>query len=167
MRGRLPRTMKTQAEIRLARSQRTLLCYIDSLWKWRSLARVIMLDPPRLQSRGDFMLRRVVFVAALVVLFLLPAHDRIVNAAADNPLEGVWQVMDVGGQPAAGVYIFTGKHSASGSRLRIDRRSMTQAKPRPTNFARCGDRWRRTRAHTTSQAISSRSGRSSRKYRWS
>src|SRR5262245_42640686 len=125
-----------------------------------------MLDLQTLQTRGDFMLRRAVLVVALGGLFLLPTHARIANAAADNPLEGVWQVMDVGGQPAAGVYIFTGKHSASGSRLRIDRRSMTQAKPRPTNFARCGDRWRRTRAHTTSQAISSRSGRSSRKNRW-
>src|SRR5262249_42465873 len=40
----------------------------------------------------------------------LPTHDRIVRAAADNPLQSVWQVMDVGGQTAAGVYIFTGKH---------------------------------------------------------
>src|SRR5215510_4878642 len=56
------------------------------------------------------MSRRAVLVAALGTLFLLPTHDRIVRAAADNPLEGVWQVMDVGGQPAAGVYIFTAKH---------------------------------------------------------
>jgi len=41
-----------------------------------------------------------------------PALDPtgIVRAAADNPLEGVWQVMDVGGQPVAGMYIFTSKH---------------------------------------------------------
>src|SRR5215813_1157899 len=56
------------------------------------------------------MLKRAVFVAPLAALFLLPTHDRIVRAAADNPLQGVWQVMEVGGQPVAGVYIFTGKH---------------------------------------------------------
>src|SRR5262245_38639847 len=82
----------------------------DSLWKWKFRARVIMLDPRTLHTRGDFMLRRAALVVGLVGLFLLPTHDRIVTAAADNPLEGVWQVMDVGGQPAAGVYIFTGKH---------------------------------------------------------
>jgi Lipocalin-like domain len=56
------------------------------------------------------MFRRAVLVIALGGLFLLPTHAGIVSAAADQPLEGVWQVMDVGGQPAAGVYIFTGKH---------------------------------------------------------
>src|SRR5215831_6377493 len=56
------------------------------------------------------MLKPAVIALALGALFLLPTHDRIVRAAADNPLEGVWQVMDVGGQTAAGVYIFTGKH---------------------------------------------------------
>jgi len=56
------------------------------------------------------MLRRAFFVVALAGLFLIPTHARIVSAAADHPLEGVWQVMDVGGQPAAVVYIFTGKH---------------------------------------------------------
>jgi Lipocalin-like domain len=55
------------------------------------------------------MLKRAVLVS-LGGLFLLPTHARIVSAAADNPLEGVWQVMDVGGQPAAGVYIFSSKH---------------------------------------------------------
>ena len=55
-------------------------------------------------------MRRGVLVVSLGGLFLLPTHARIVSAAADNPLEGVWQVMDVGGQAAAGVYIFTGKH---------------------------------------------------------
>jgi hypothetical protein len=69
-----------------------------------------MLDPPTLQTRGDFMWTRAVLVLALAGLFLLPTHDRIVSAAADNPLEGVWQVMDVGGQPVAGQYIFTSKH---------------------------------------------------------
>jgi hypothetical protein len=56
------------------------------------------------------MWRRAVFVVALGPLFLLPTHARIVRAAADKSLQGVWQVMDVGGQPAAGVYIFTDKH---------------------------------------------------------
>ena len=56
------------------------------------------------------MLKPAVIVLALGALFLLPPHDGIVRASADNPLEGVWQVMDVGGQPAADVYIFTGKH---------------------------------------------------------
>jgi hypothetical protein len=56
------------------------------------------------------MFRRVVFIGALVVLLLLPTHSRIVSAAAGTPLEGAWQVMDVGGQPVAGLYIFTGKH---------------------------------------------------------
>lgn len=31
-------------------------------------------------------------------------------ATADRPLEGVWQVADVGGQHAAGLFIFTGTH---------------------------------------------------------
>src|SRR5262249_12279168 len=69
-----------------------------------------MLDPRTLHPRGDFMLRRTVLVVALGVLFLLPTPGPIVSAAVDNQLEGVWQVMDVGGQPAAGLYIFTDKH---------------------------------------------------------
>src|SRR5262249_17310019 len=69
-----------------------------------------MLDPRTSHTRGYSMLRRAVLVIALGALFLLPTHARIVSAAADNPLQGVWQVMDVGGQPVAGVYIFTGKH---------------------------------------------------------
>src|SRR5215468_1084730 len=56
------------------------------------------------------MLRRALLLGALVTSFLIPTHSRIASAAAGTPLEGVWQVMDVGGQPAAGVYIFTGKH---------------------------------------------------------
>jgi Lipocalin-like domain len=56
------------------------------------------------------MLSRAILVAALGGLFLLPTHSRIVSAAVDSPLQGVWQVMDVGGQAAAGVYIFAGKH---------------------------------------------------------
>src|SRR5215510_10622856 len=56
------------------------------------------------------MLRRALLLGALVSSFLIPTHSRIASAAAGTPLEGVWQVMDVGGQPAAGVYLFTGKH---------------------------------------------------------
>src|SRR5262245_52546624 len=67
-------------------------------------------SPQTLHTRGDSMLKRAGLAMALAALFLLPTPARIVSAAADNPLEGVWQVMDVGGQPAAGVYIFTGKH---------------------------------------------------------
>src|SRR5262245_53766348 len=58
-----------------------------NLHVWNFLARVIMLNPRTLHTRGDFMLRRAVLVAALGALFLLPAHDRIVSAAADNPLQ--------------------------------------------------------------------------------
>src|SRR5215475_4251764 len=90
-----------------------------------------MLDPRTLHTRGDFMLSRAVLVAALGGLFLLPTHARIVSAAADSPLQGVWQVMDVGGQPAAGVYIFTGKHYsimfASTDRPQIDDTSKATA----------------------------------------
>jgi hypothetical protein len=57
------------------------------------------------------MLRRAGLIVALGGFFLLLTTDpRSGIAAADNPLIGVWQVMDVGGQAAAGVYIFTGKH---------------------------------------------------------
>src|SRR5262249_46507725 len=77
------------------------------------------------------MLRRAVFVVAVGALFLLPSHARMIIAAADNPLQGVWQVMDVGGQTAAGVYIFTGKHYsimfASTDRPQIDDTSKATA----------------------------------------
>src|SRR5438552_12959720 len=49
-----------------------------------------------------------VIALALAVLFVLPAHTSV--SAANGPLEGAWQVMDVGGMPVAGLYIFTGKH---------------------------------------------------------
>ena len=111
------------------------------------------------------MLRRSVFVAALVVLFLLPTHDRIVGAA-DNPLEGAWQVMDVGGQPAAGVYIFTAKHYsimfATTDRPQIDDTSKATA----DELRAMWGPMRRMPAPTMCRAISSRSGRSSRRYRW-
>ncbi len=56
------------------------------------------------------MWRRAALTVALGGLFLLPTHTRIVNAAADNPLQGAWQVTDQGGVPLAGVYIFAGKY---------------------------------------------------------
>jgi hypothetical protein len=56
------------------------------------------------------MLRRAALAVALGALFLVPTHSRIVRAAADSPLQGAWQVVDVGGQAVAGLYIFTGKH---------------------------------------------------------
>ncbi len=51
------------------------------------------------------MLRRTAFV--LAVLFVFSSHG---FARAANGLEGVWQVMDAGGMPVAGLYIFTGTH---------------------------------------------------------
>src|SRR5262245_15527663 len=55
-------------------------------WKRKFLWLVIMLDPRTFQTRGDFMFRRAVLIAALGGLFLVPTHARIVSAAADNPL---------------------------------------------------------------------------------
>ncbi|HWF08651.1 MAG TPA: hypothetical protein VG297_09310 [Bryobacteraceae bacterium] len=46
----------------------------------------------------------------LGVALLLASQSRPALAAAASPLEGVWQVVDVNGQRAAGVYIFTGTH---------------------------------------------------------
>jgi hypothetical protein len=54
------------------------------------------------------MLRRTAIALALAALFV-PTHI-LVSAAANGPLEGAWQVMDVGGMPVAGLYIFTGTH---------------------------------------------------------
>src|SRR5262249_50974493 len=122
-----------------------------------------MLDPRTLHTRGDFMFRRAVFVAPLATLFLLPTHARIVSAAADNPLEGVWQVMDVGGQPASGVYIFTGKHYiimfATTDRPQVDDTSKATADELRAMWGPMA-----ANAGTSpSQAISSRSGQSSRR----
>jgi hypothetical protein len=47
---------------------------------------------------------------ALGGLVIVPAHTRFVDAAADNPLIGVWRVVDQAGRPGAGVYIFTSRH---------------------------------------------------------
>jgi len=54
------------------------------------------------------MLRRSAVALAVVVVFVL-AHISV-SAAASGPLEGVWQVKDVGGMPVAGLYVFTGTH---------------------------------------------------------
>jgi Lipocalin-like domain len=57
------------------------------------------------------MLRRAALVVLLTCLFLMSSQTRRVRAAAASPLEGAWQVMDVGGTAAAGLYIFTsGNH---------------------------------------------------------
>jgi hypothetical protein len=56
------------------------------------------------------MLRRTGIAIALVGFFLLPTHSGILSAAASGPLEGSWQVMDVGGMPVAGLYLFASKH---------------------------------------------------------
>ena len=57
------------------------------------------------------MSKRAVLVVLLTCLFLTSSQTRTVRAAASSPLEGVWQVNDVGGTAAAGLYIFTpGNH---------------------------------------------------------
>lgn len=56
------------------------------------------------------MWKQMAFGAALSGLVIVPTHTRFVRAAADNPLQGVWRVVDQAGQPGAGVYIFTSKH---------------------------------------------------------
>ena len=57
---------------------------------------------------GADMVKRAVMFVALGALVLLPAHARIVSAAA-NPLQGAWQIMDPSGR-TAGLYIFAGTH---------------------------------------------------------
>lgn len=56
------------------------------------------------------MFKRAFLIIALVAVFFLSTQTRSLSAAADNPLEGVWQVVDVGGTPVAGLYIFRGSH---------------------------------------------------------
>jgi hypothetical protein len=51
--------------------------------------------------------KRTAITLALGVLFF-PTH--VLMSAANGPLEGAWQVMDVGGMPVAGLYIFTSTH---------------------------------------------------------
>jgi len=54
------------------------------------------------------MLKRTAIALAIAVFFIR-AHI-LVSSASNGPLEGAWQVMDVGGMPVAGLYIFTGAH---------------------------------------------------------
>ena len=57
------------------------------------------------------MLRRATLVVLMTCLFLTSSQARMVRAVAASPLEGVWQVIDVGGTAAAGLYVFTpGNH---------------------------------------------------------
>jgi hypothetical protein len=52
-------------------------------------------------------------VLAMVIggLLMAPATARLVGrSVADNPLQGVWRVMDAQGQAGPGVYIFTARH---------------------------------------------------------
>ena len=56
------------------------------------------------------MWKRLVFGVALGGLVIVPTHTRTVSAAANDPLQGVWRVVDQTGQPGAGVYIFTSRH---------------------------------------------------------
>jgi hypothetical protein len=62
------------------------------------------------RNRGDPMLRRTALGVVFGALVFFSRTTRISSAAAGHPLEGVWQVMEVGGQPAAGLYIFTPRH---------------------------------------------------------
>jgi len=56
-------------------------------------------------------LRRATFVVLMTCLFLTSSQARMVRAVASSSLEGVWQVIDVGGTAAAGLYVFTpGNH---------------------------------------------------------
>ena len=57
------------------------------------------------------MWRRATLVVVMACLFLTSSQARMVRAVAASPLEGVWQVNDVGGTAAAGLYVFTpGNH---------------------------------------------------------
>jgi len=57
------------------------------------------------------MWRRATLVVVMACLFLTSSQARMVRAVAASPLEGVWQVIDVGGTAAAGLYLFTpGNH---------------------------------------------------------
>ena len=56
------------------------------------------------------MWKRVALGMTLVGLVIVPAHMRLVSAAADNRLQGVWRVVDQAGRPGAGVYIFASRH---------------------------------------------------------
>jgi len=55
------------------------------------------------------MWKRVLLSVGLSGSLLLPTHVRMVTAASDGPLEGVWQV-EAAGRPVAGMYIFARTH---------------------------------------------------------
>src|SRR5262245_50601303 len=61
---------------------------------------------------------------ALASLLLLSAGTPLASAAPASALEGVWQVMEISGQPLAGLYIFAGSHysmmEAATDRTEID-----------------------------------------------
>jgi hypothetical protein len=56
------------------------------------------------------MWKRVALGVTLGALVIVLANARFVRAAADNPLQGVWRVVDESGRPGPGVYIFANKH---------------------------------------------------------
>ena len=56
------------------------------------------------------MWRRAALGVALGGLVIVPAHTRVIGAAADNPLQGVWRVVDQAGRPGAGIYLFASRH---------------------------------------------------------
>jgi hypothetical protein len=56
------------------------------------------------------MWKQIGVVLAIGGLAVVSVAARRTAIAADNPLQGVWRVMDAQGQPGSGVYIFTEKH---------------------------------------------------------
>ena len=57
------------------------------------------------------MWKQITLVLAIAGLAVVPAKARLAAVAApENPLLGVWRVMDAQGQPGSGVYIFTARH---------------------------------------------------------
>jgi hypothetical protein len=49
-----------------------------------------------------------IFIAVLIGMSLLAATRSRIMTAAENPLQGAWQVMNANGM--AGIFIFSGKH---------------------------------------------------------
>ena len=69
--------------------------------------------------------------AALALASLLLVSPVQVRPAPTSPLQGAWQVVDVGGQPMAGLYIYTATHYsmmwAASDRPQIDDTSKATA----------------------------------------
>jgi hypothetical protein len=63
---------------------------------------------------NEIMRKQLTLAGALSGLLMIAPHMRFANAAPEQPpshaLVGVWQVVEQGGRPTAGVYIFTATH---------------------------------------------------------